>query len=324
MSAARNHDGSDAAPPNVADPPAEAVMAHVLFMDIVGSSRLTTDRQPPVRGHAAAATGSGDRRIPRKARTAGDLVSLPTGDGIALVFFRSPEQPAGCALDIARALRKDAFCQVRMGIHSGPVFLIEDINGARNVSGAGINQAERVMSCGGGGHILMSESVADPLRHLSRWKDRLHDAGICRSEGRHSAPVESTRRRSWPCGPRSQPGSILGAKEINDRGGIVGAHRRNWLCSRSIVHRGQWLMPERCTHRVALAFLFPFHQDQVRHRPPGGARNGLSRRLPTALSIHRSSEWISLSGERRSAEEGWFGLDVVISISSVAPGIGGR
>src|ERR1700722_12200909 len=116
----------------------------------------------------------------QKARPGGDLVSLPTGDGMALVFFRSPEQPAGCAIEIALALRKDPFCQVRMGIHSGPVFPIEDINGARNVSGAGINQAERVMSCGGAGHILMSEGVADPLRHLSRWKDRVHDAGICK------------------------------------------------------------------------------------------------------------------------------------------------
>jgi len=77
-------------------------------------------------------------------------------------------------------LETTPFCQVRMGVHSGPVFLIQDINGARNVSGAGINQAERVMSCGGAGHILLSELVADPLRQLSRWKNRLHDAGVCR------------------------------------------------------------------------------------------------------------------------------------------------
>src|ERR1035438_5971575 len=188
MSASRNKDPSDAAISasnnrTVADPPAgnpaQAVMAHVLFMDIVGSSRLTTDQQPKVLNRLQELVQATDEF--QRARTGGDdLVSLPTGDGMALVFFRSPEQPAGCAVEIARALRKDPFCQVRMGVHSGPVFLIQDINGARNISGAGINQAERVMSCGGAGHILLSDLVADPLRHLSRWKDRLHDAGICR------------------------------------------------------------------------------------------------------------------------------------------------
>jgi class 3 adenylate cyclase len=187
MSAARNHDGSDAATPAndhpvvAGSPPsasAEAVMAHVLFMDIVGNSQLSTDQQPRMVTRLQELVQATDEF--QRARTGGDLVSLPTGDGIALVFFRSPEQPAGCAVDIARALRKDPFCQVRMGIHSGPVFLIQDINGARNVSGAGINQAERVMSCGGSGHILMSDAVADPLRHLSRWNERIHDAGICK------------------------------------------------------------------------------------------------------------------------------------------------
>ena len=186
MGAERDHDSDAATPasnnPALVEPPAstpaEAVMAHVLFIDIVGSSRLATDHQPRMVTRLQQLVQATDEF--QKARTSGELVSLPTGDGMALVFVRSPEQPAGCAVEIGRTLRKDPFCEVRMGINSGPVFLIQDINGARNVSGAGINQAERVMSCGGGGHILMSEAVADPLRHLSRWKDRLHDAGICR------------------------------------------------------------------------------------------------------------------------------------------------
>ena len=187
MSAARNDDASDAAMSaadnrTVADPPAgtsqEAVMAHVLFIDIVGSSRLATDQQPQIVTRLQKLVQATDEF--KRARTSDELVSLPTGDGMALVFFRSPEQPAGCAVEVDGALRRDPFCRVRMGVHSGPVFLIQDINGGRNVSGAGINQAERVMSCGGAGHILLSELVADPLRHLSRWKDRLHDAGICR------------------------------------------------------------------------------------------------------------------------------------------------
>jgi class 3 adenylate cyclase len=179
MSAPRDNQPSDASASAGGSAAAtEAVMAHVLFMDIVGSSRLATDQQPQMvtrLQQLVQATGEFQR-----ARAADDLVSLPTGDGMALVFFRSPEQPAACAVDVARALRKDPFCQVRMGVHSGPVFLIKDINGARNVSGAGINQAERVMSCGGAGHILLSGLAADPLRHLSRWDDRLHDAGVCR------------------------------------------------------------------------------------------------------------------------------------------------
>jgi class 3 adenylate cyclase len=185
MSAARDNDPSDAAASDnrtVADARAgaasEAVMAHVLFIDIVGSTRLATDQQPQMVTHLQQIVQATEEF--QRARTGNDLVSLPTGDGVALVFFRSPEQPAACAVEVARALRKDPFCQVRMGVHSGLVFLIQDINGARNVSGAGINQAERVMSCGGAGHILLSDLVADPLRHLSRWKDRLHDAGACR------------------------------------------------------------------------------------------------------------------------------------------------
>jgi class 3 adenylate cyclase len=186
MSSARDSDPSDVATSasdnrRVADPPArtsaEAVMAHVLFIDIVGSSRLATDRQFQMVTRLQQLVQATDEF--QRSRTGGDLVSLPTGDGMALVFFRSPEQPAGCAVEVTRALRKDPFCQVRMGVHSGLVFLIQDINGARNVSGDGINQAERVMSCGGAGHILLSDLVATPLRHLSHWKDRLHDAGIC-------------------------------------------------------------------------------------------------------------------------------------------------
>jgi class 3 adenylate cyclase len=186
MSADRNHD-SDAATRasdnEIAAEPhrgtaSQALMAHVLFIDTVGNSRLATDHQPEVVTRLQQLVQATDEF--QRAHSGGDLVSLPTGDGMALVFFRSPEQPAGCAVDIARALRKDPFCKIRMGVHSGPVFLLQDINGARNVSGAGINQAERVMSCGGSGHILMSDIAADPLRHLSQWKARLHDAGICR------------------------------------------------------------------------------------------------------------------------------------------------
>jgi class 3 adenylate cyclase len=98
-------------------------MAHVLFIDIVGSSRLATDQQPQVVNRLQRLVQATDE-FQRARAAADDLVSLHTGDGMALVFFRSPEQPAGCAVEIARALTNNPFCQVRMGVHSGPVFLI--------------------------------------------------------------------------------------------------------------------------------------------------------------------------------------------------------
>jgi TolB-like protein/tetratricopeptide (TPR) repeat protein len=150
-------------------------MAHVLFMDIVGYSRYPIDEQRAmlaqlqdvVRGtpeFAAAATGTG-------------LISLPTGDGMALVFFGSPEDPAECAVQVVKALRQHAHIQLRLGIHTGPVYRVADINANQNVAGAGINIAQRVMDCGDAGHILVSDVVANALSQLKVWADRLHDLG---------------------------------------------------------------------------------------------------------------------------------------------------
>jgi serine/threonine protein kinase len=136
-------------------------MAHVLFMDIVAYSQLPMDEQHRVlKGlQAVVRNSSGFTTAQREGR----LISLPTGDGMALVFFGDPEAPVRCALEISRALRTHPSVKLRMGIHSGAVYRVADINANRNVAGGGINIAQRVMDCGDAGHILVSASVADTL-----------------------------------------------------------------------------------------------------------------------------------------------------------------
>src|SRR5205809_5778120 len=150
-------------------------IAHVLFMDIVGYSKLLTDEQSEalqelnqiVRGTEAA----------REAEAAGALTVLPTGDGMALVFTGSVEEPVECALEISRALRAQPSLPVRMGIHSGPIHHVKDANGRENIAGVGINIAQRVMDCGDAGHILVSKRVADDLAQQRRWQPYIHELG---------------------------------------------------------------------------------------------------------------------------------------------------
>jgi class 3 adenylate cyclase len=152
-------------------------MASVLFLDIVSysmqpmerQSRLLTELQQIVRG-------TEDFKI---ANTSGNLISLPTGDGMAMVFFHDPIAPVRCAIEISEALKQNLALQLRMGIHSGPVYRHADIKDELNVLGGGINLAQRVMDCGDAGHILVSKSVADVLSQLSGWSENLHDLGEC-------------------------------------------------------------------------------------------------------------------------------------------------
>ena len=150
-------------------------IAHVLFMDIVGYSKLLTDEQSEalqelnqiVRNTEAA----------REAEAAGQLTILPTGDGMALVFTGSVEEPVECALEISHALRAQPSLPVRMGIDSGPVHHVTDANDRENIAGIGINIAQRVMDCGDAGHILISKRVADDLAQKRRWQPYLHELG---------------------------------------------------------------------------------------------------------------------------------------------------
>jgi len=150
-------------------------MAHVLFTDLVGYSLLPMDKQKQYLGELQAVV----RTAPRYAASqkAGDVLSLPTGDGMALVFFGDPTAPAQTAVEIAAGLKSKPHLKLRMGIHTGPVYRVADVNANANVAGGGINIAQRVMDCGDAGHILVSKTVADVLCQLSDWAPCLCDLG---------------------------------------------------------------------------------------------------------------------------------------------------
>ena len=150
-------------------------IAHVLFMDIVGYSKLLTDEQSEALQELNQIVRSTEAA--REAEAAGELTILPTGDGMALVFTGSVEVPVECALEISRALRAQPSLPVRMGIHSGPIHHVKDANGRENIAGVGINIAQRVMDCGDAGHILVSKRVADDLAQQRRWQPYLHELG---------------------------------------------------------------------------------------------------------------------------------------------------
>src|SRR5438128_807306 len=150
-------------------------IAHVLIIDIVGYSKLLIDEQSEVLQELNQMVRKTETA--RAAEAAGELIFLPTGDGMALVFTGSVEDPVECALQISQALRAQPSLPVRMGIHSGPVHHVADVNQRENIAGAGINIAQRVMDCGDAGHILLSKRVADDLAQYRRWQPYLHELG---------------------------------------------------------------------------------------------------------------------------------------------------
>jgi TolB-like protein/class 3 adenylate cyclase/Tfp pilus assembly protein PilF len=155
----------------------EPVLAHVLFMDIVGCSKLPSDEQKRIVGRLQELVRASAEF--QRSRDSDQLISLPTGDGMALAFFNKLDAAVQCALEVTKSIQAESLCQIRMGVNTGPVFIMEDINHKSNISGAGINRAERVMSCGEDGHILLSGNVAESLRHLSNWRDKIHEIGQC-------------------------------------------------------------------------------------------------------------------------------------------------
>src|SRR5438093_1380721 len=150
-------------------------IAHVLFMDIVGYSARLTDQQQALVDELNQVVRSCDEF--NKAAAAGRLMKIPTGDGMALIFYNSPEQPVECAMEISRVLRHHPGLPVRMGVHSGPVSAVTDVNDRVNAAGVGINLAQRLMDCGDAGHILLSKRVAEDLQQDGRWRPHLHDLG---------------------------------------------------------------------------------------------------------------------------------------------------
>src|SRR5437764_2092747 len=163
----------------------ELEIAYVLFIDILGYSKLVTHQQRRLLELL--------NRIVREAehfRTAeanGRLITVPTGDGMALVFYNTPEAPVECALEISAAAREHPKLKLRRGVHSGPVSGAVDVSGRSNIAGAGINTAQRVMDCGDAGHVLVSKHMAEDLEQYGHWRRHLHDLGDC--EVKHGVRV---------------------------------------------------------------------------------------------------------------------------------------
>ena len=164
---------------------AQLEIGHVLFMDIVGFSKLLVDEQSDCSHRLNQLVR--DTEQFRIAEAADKLIRLPTGDGMVLVFYTSPEAPVRCAMEIARALKGSSF-GLRMGIHSGPVNKVSDVNDRSNLAGTGINMAQRVMDCGDAGHILLSKRVTEDLEQHSKWRPRLHYLGAF--EVKHGVKID--------------------------------------------------------------------------------------------------------------------------------------
>src|SRR5436190_3792784 len=203
-------------------------IAHVLFIDIVGYSKLLIDEQRDYLHTLNEVVRETDSF--RAAEGAGKLTRLPTGDGMALVFATTPDAPVSCALQVSKALRSHPELRVRMGIHSGPVSGITDVNGRSNVAGAGINLAQRVMDCGDAGHILLSKHVADDLEQYRQWRSHLHDLGEC--EVKHDLRVHVVNLYTDELGNRELPEKFQQAKATLTAPAIAASEarpaRRSW------------------------------------------------------------------------------------------------
>ena len=197
-------------------------IAHVLFIDIVGYSKRLIDEQHELLQELNQIVRNTE--VFRSAETSGKLIRVPTGDGMALVFSTTPEAPVQCALEIGKALRSHSELQVRMGIHSGPVSGIMDVNDRSNIAGVGINVAQRVMDCGDAGHILLSKRVAEDLEQYRQWRPYLHELGEC--EVKHGARVSLANLYSAEVGNPAIPEKLKKERETTAAAPYVPRNRR--------------------------------------------------------------------------------------------------
>src|SRR5438093_12360829 len=196
--------------PTEPTPDLQLEIAHLLLIDVVGYSKLLVNEQIELLQELKQIVRSTESF--RAAEARGELIRVPTGDGMALAFFHSPEEPVRCALEISRALQNHPNIQLRMGVHSGPVNRVRDVNDKTNIAGSGINVGQRVMDCGDAGHILLSRHVADDLSEYRHWQPSLHDLGECEVKhglrlhvfnlqkdglGNPQVPEKLQRRRRW-------------------------------------------------------------------------------------------------------------------------------
>ncbi|HWY49956.1 MAG TPA: hypothetical protein VNW72_00580 [Chthoniobacterales bacterium] len=206
-------------PPTSAEPKGDLPLeiAHLLLIDIVGYSRLLVNEQIEWVQELGRVVRSTE--CFRRAEASGKLIRVPTGDGMALLFFQSPEEPVRCALEITQKLGTDPNIHVRMGIHSGPVNQVRDVNDTLNVAGTGINVAQRVMDCGDAGHILLSKHVADDLAQYRHWRPYLQDLGEC--EVKHGLRLGIFRLCKNGLGNPAVPAKLRGRNRWKQKSGVT-------------------------------------------------------------------------------------------------------
>src|SRR6184192_4192287 len=208
----------------------ELEIAYVLFIDIVGYSKLVTHEQRRLLELLNRIVREAEHF--RAAGANGRLITVPTGDGMALVFYNTPEAPVECALEISSAAREHPELKLRMGIHSGPVSGVVDVSGRSNIAGAGINIAQRVMDCGDAGHILVSKHMAEDLEQYGHWKRHLHDLGEC--EVKHGVRVSVVNLYTEHHGNPEVPQKFRQARKATAP--VVREKKsRAWLIAASVV-----------------------------------------------------------------------------------------
>jgi class 3 adenylate cyclase len=198
-----------------AKPDLRLEIAHVLFIDIVGYSKLLINEQSESLEELNNAVRGTDTF--RAAEAAGKLVKIPTGDGMALVFSTTPDAPVQCALEISKALKSRPELRVRMGVHSGPVSAVTDVNNRSNIAGSGINMAQRIMDCGDAGHILLSKRVAEDLAQYRQWQPALHDLGECKVK--HDVTVSAVNLYTDEAGNAAIPAKFAVTQRERQRRG---------------------------------------------------------------------------------------------------------
>src|SRR5438876_8152415 len=205
-------------------------IAHVLFIDIVAYSKMAMDDQRAAIEKLNQIVQSTDEY--RKAESENRLLKIATGDGMALIFYRSPEDPVECALEISRALKEQhSNLRLRMGVHSGPVSGVVDLTGRANVAGAGINMAQRVMDCGAAGHILLSKRVAEDLEQFKHWRPLLYHLGEC--EVKHGEKIDIVNLFTAELGNSERPQSLT--KSLEKREALPISTERQALRKRGLI-----------------------------------------------------------------------------------------
>src|SRR5438045_4009822 len=210
----------------------ELEIAYVLFIDIVGYSKFVTHEQRRLLDVLNQIVREAEHF--RAAEAKSRLITMPTGDGMALVFYNTPEAPVECALEVIRAASEHPELKLRMGIHSGPVSGVVDLSGRSNIAGAGINIAQRVMDCGDTGHILISKHLAEDVEQYGDWKRHLHDLGEC--EVKHGVRVSVVNLYTEEVGNPEVPQKFREARHkaaapVGERQGVS----KSWIVAAALI-----------------------------------------------------------------------------------------